>query len=182
MSEKIRNNYENYNEKNDIKKFKDSLTWLNKELLKNLDNKWEIVQINKEFNNILRQINKEDKLNLDFQNKLLQIQKKLYSPEIKNNNIAKVILEIINFISELSFEIPEKDINKISNILDNPNIPSLLKKQFADFLKNHYLPHIKGTKYVEITNNLTLKYPKYNLDNSVLVPDPEWWYVYTNNL
>jgi len=90
--------------------------------------------------------------------------------------------KVINVL-ELRWDISiEKIINTISKVFDDEKISPLIKEKVSLFLKENYLWYLSDfEKGIEISNKLTEKYPEYDFENFMLVADPEWWEVYTNN-
>ena len=191
MSEKIRN-YTEANEKNESQEFKNQLWSLQKELLANLDiHNEKLNQVREQLRNLLKKNSNPWPLDLSFYVEIAKIEENLYSPELKDNENAKILQEVVNLINLDTSWTKEDIVNQISKVFNNPKISLYTKHQLANFLKEHYLWELTQKvwdwymadpgKSVEVINELTKKFPNYEWDNSVLIADPEWWYVYTNN-
>jgi len=162
---------------NESLSFKNELKELRKSM-ENINNYTESIKLaNTEIRNLLRN-NTDPIKQTDKTNQLISILS--IQPE---NPVAKSYLKILYVLQLKEFwEIKtEEVINWVSNVLEDKNIPYIMKKWLVNWLKeNDYL--VQDTFYqVEIKNSLQAKFPQHNWSNFDLTIDPQdWKLAYTN--
>ena len=189
------------------KEAKNTLSSMHKEILENIEqNRDKFVQ--KAFD--LLKLWTKPELPDNFSQQTIELENQLLWPKYKNNPEAERALKILSILNlDTSISI-DKAFNKISSILDDPKLGPIDKHNIVKYLKEHYLwemtkqiengydvvwfkenwePIEKAHysymsdiwKWIELSNKLTKKYPKYNFENYQMIADPEWGLVYTNN-
>ena len=148
--------------KNELKELKQSM--------ENLNNYNESLKLaNTEIRNLLR--NSKDSLTeTDKTNQLIMVLS--LQPE---NPIAKSYLKLLYVLQLKEFwEVqPEEIIKWVSDVLEDKNIPYIMKKWLVNWLKeNDYLVW-DNLHQVEIENSLQIKFPQYSWSNFQPTIDPQ---------
>jgi len=196
MGEKLWSSYEKHDKLhvkdkqkeiiNNSKWWLDSLRqWILTKLSENLNPKLESIR-----NDIIKFLS-SDKFTLKDNSKFFDYQNILYSSKYENNKIAIEYRKVIDILT-LPWDVSVDDaVDTISKVFEDKDITKSTKIRLAKCLRENFFwdlgdslgdKYIKNPwKWVDIVNNLTQKFPQYNFDDYVMVPDPEWWEpIYTN--
>jgi len=184
MTERLWNSFEPNDRWQEIKEqTKNSLWWLKKEILKNLE--WFKDKNLEKINNDLVKILDAKNISLEDSNVILKYQQLLYSPKYKNNTKAIELRNVIDVLTLFSDSSVEDIVDTISKVYcDNKNISKFTKIKLAKYLRNSYLWYLSDDtedgwyvsnplKWVEVANQLTKKYPNYDFDSFVLNSDDD---------
>jgi len=159
--------------------------WILKELSENLNPELETIRTD-----IIKFLS-FDKFILEDNKKFFDYQNILYSSKYENNKIAIEYRKVIDILT-LPWDISVDDaIDTISKVFEDKNITKSTKIRLAKWLRETFFWYLTEKvnggyvldpwKWIDITNELKEKFPQYNFDDYVMVPDPEWWEpIYTN--
>ena len=184
MTERLWNSFDtNIDRWQEIKEqTKNSLWWLKNEIFKNLE--WFKDKNLEKINNDLVKFLDAENISLEDYNTMLEYQQSLYSPKYKDNTKAIELRNIIDVLTLFSDSSKEEIISTISRVYDDKNISKFTKIKLAKALRNNYFWYLSDNtedgwyvsnplKWVEVSNQLTKKYPNYDFDSFVLISDDD---------
>lgn len=134
----------------------------------------ELLQANKLIREILKNPSENNFSLIDKANKLLYT---LLSPAYKENSLQKSyakILWIINLANWVEATTEEIQI-WIKNVLTDPNLPYIIKRNFVNWLKEKDFLMWDPLERVKIQNYCETNFPKYNWNTFQIAIDPKDW-------